>query len=84
MKRGAKTRPKQRLYIALEQLDFSWYQDQVELVIELWNKGVHIKQISEELGRDSDEVFLLLMDLIRRKRIKERKNGIYGQGRMKE
>lgn len=79
MKRGAKTRPKDELHICLEKLDFSWYKKEVEKVKNMWEEGHHIKDIAQVMDREVDEVFLLLLDLIRRKKIKSRENGIYGR-----
>ena len=66
-------------YIALLDLDFSWSTEDKEIIIEFWNQGESIKYISEKVEREVDEVFLLLLDLARKKKIKERDNGIWGR-----
>ena len=73
-----KWRPQKELYIALLDLDFSWYPDEVEQVEKSWRNGLHIIDIAKQVGRDTDEVAILLMDLVRRKRIKKRWGGAYG------
>lgn len=65
-------------YIALIDLDFSWSSKQVQKVKKMWWKGYSISDISSSLKRESDEVFLLLMDLARKGEIKKRKKGIFG------
>ena len=79
----SKTRPDEELYICLEQLDFSWFQDKVEIVKDMWGEGEPIDEIAQAVGRDCDEVFLLLMDLVRRRKIHKRDNGIFGKGRLR-
>lgn len=41
---GMKLRPKAELIIALEDLDFSWYETEIERVIEMWqtHPGIYI------------------------------------------
>jgi len=74
-----KWRPHEELYIALSELDFSWYPDEVERVKKLWRYGLHIADIAEQLKRDPDEVAILIMDLARQKIIKPRKGGVFGK-----
>jgi len=73
-----KWRPKEELYIALSDLDFFWFPEEVEQVEKSWRNGLHIIDIAKQVGRDTDEVAILLMDLVRRKRIKKRRGGAYG------
>jgi len=66
-------------YIVLMDLDFSWKNEEIEKVIELWNKGYGIDKIKEKLNRnDGDEVFLLLLDLARKNKNAKRLNDIWG------
>ncbi len=74
-----KRRPREELYIALSELDFSWYPGEVEQVAQLWRKGLHIAKIAEMLERDIDEVAVLIMDLARKNKIRRRKNGVLGE-----
>lgn len=50
-------------YVALEDIDFTWMKDELELVIKMWNEGRSIFAIAPHLNRDIDELVLLLMDL---------------------
>jgi hypothetical protein len=74
-----KRRPREELYIALSELDFSWYPGEVEQVAQLWRKGLPVADIAEKMKRDIDEVVILIMDLARRDVIGRRKNGALGE-----
>ena len=74
-----KRRPWEELYIALSELDFSWYRGEVEQVAQLWRKGMPVADIAEKMKRDIDEVAILIMDLARRDVIEPRKNGVAGE-----
>jgi hypothetical protein len=74
-----KRRPREELYIALSELDFSWYPGEVEQVAQMWRDGIHIADIAEKMKRDTDEVVILIMDLARRGVIEPRKNGALGE-----
>ncbi len=76
----AKIRPAERLYIACEDMDLSWYPSEVRQVIEDWEAGVPLWEIAEKLKRDPDEVAVLLIDLARRGAIRKRRGGVYGDG----
>lgn len=73
-----KYRPAEPLYIALDELDFSWYRSEVEQVTECWARGWSVRQIAKRLKRDPDEVAVLIMDLARRKKIAQRPGGAMG------
>lgn len=68
----------QTRYIALEDLDFSWWPEDIKRVCEMWQKGVDIVNISRQLHRDCDEVAILLMDLARQDKICKREHGVFG------
>lgn len=74
----SKWRPQEQLHIALADLDFAWFPAEVEKVQQLWQAGRHIADIAETIGRDPDEVALLLMDLARQDKLPGRKNGVIG------
>jgi len=74
-----KWRPQEELYIALSELDFSWFPGEVEKIKKLWAYGLHIAKIAEMLERDVDEVAVLIMDLARKNKIRRRKNGALGE-----
>lgn len=73
----AKLRPTE-LYIALDNLDFSWYPSEIPEVIRAWETGMHIADIASALDRSINEVFLLLLDLASKGKIKEREGGVFG------
>ena len=79
----AKYRPNQRLYIACSEIDFSWYEWEVTRIIRLWNDGMAIWDIAEEMKRPEKDVFGLLWDLAENNRIKERPGGIFGKDETK-
>ena len=74
-----KCRPKDELYFVLMDVDFTWLPDKVVKVKSLWQSGADIKKIADVVDRDVDEVFLLLLDLARNKKIKTGENGIFGR-----
>jgi len=73
-----KLRPQEELYIACTDMDFSWAQAEIEYVKREWKNGTHISDIADGLGRDVDEVGILVMDLARKRKIKPRKGGVFG------
>lgn len=73
-----KLRPKEELVIALDDLDFSWYRQEVERVKKLWIYGWHIADIAKQMQRKQDEVAILIMHLARKREIKRRKGGVFG------
>ena len=80
VKSPAKLRPPEPLYIMGEGLDFSWYEWQIEALIEDWEAGFSMADIAERLNRDYREVAFLVIDLAHHGRIKPRKGGIMGGG----
>lgn len=77
-----KLRPQEQLYIAMEDLDFTWRPAEIQRVIRLWNEGVSLTEIAEMVRDRSEEAQLetavLVMDLARRGRIEGRERGVYG------
>ena len=71
--------PPEPLYTALADLDFTWYADEINQVIEWWQEGVSVVDMAKQLVRDPDEVTVLLMDLARAGRITWRPSGPYGE-----
>ncbi|MFZ5688650.1 MAG: hypothetical protein ACOY9Y_10845 [Bacillota bacterium] len=71
--------PPEPLYIALADLDFTWYADEVTQVIRWWEDGIALGDMADRLRRDPDEVAILLIDLARAGKIKERDGGVYGK-----
>lgn len=74
-----KLRPKEELYIACTDLDFSWTKAEVEYVKREWKEGTHIADIAGALDRDVDEVGILVMDLARKRKIRPREGGVFGR-----
>lgn len=72
----------QMKYIAFDSdsidVDFSFTTGQVEKVEQLWEQGESLKEISRQIRRKPLEVTLLIMDRAELKKIKPRKNGIFG------
>ena len=65
-------------YIALEDLDFMWSDADVTTVKRKWNDGISLESIAVIVKRPVDEVTLLIMDLVIRKQIKQRRSGAFG------
>jgi hypothetical protein len=74
----AKTKKRSHIYIALEDLNFIWDLRDVRELDEMWRRGFSLQYMAEYFERDPDEVALLLMDRLRRGRIRPRKGGIFG------
>jgi hypothetical protein len=70
--------PFRYLYIALEEFNFFWEQEQVFEFDLLWREGWSIWYIADYFQRDPDEVLILYMDRIRKKMIHDRPNGLFG------
>ena len=73
-----KIRPTEHLYIALEELDFSWRESEIADVVTMWTEGYHIADIAKKLSRKSEEVFVMLMDLAMRDKIEYRIGSVRG------
>ncbi|WP_257153254.1 helix-turn-helix domain-containing protein [Bacillus toyonensis] len=67
---------RRNLYIALEELDMLWDEDEVWQVNEAWNNNESVFEIGEKMQRDPDEVALLIMDLARKGAIGKRALGL--------
>ena len=73
-----KLRPPEPLYTAGNELDWTWYAREVAQVIEAYNTGASGVEIAAQLKRREIEIFVLLDDLLRYKRIRKRKGGWWG------
>ncbi|MCI0767382.1 helix-turn-helix domain-containing protein [Bacillus sp. TL12] len=67
---------RRNLYVALEELDMLWDEDDILLVREAWKNNESVFAIGEKLQRDPDEVALLIMDLARKNVIRKRPMGL--------
>lgn len=79
-RRYMKKRNNSAVYIALEDLpiNFFWTPKEVGWFDQLWKEGWSITYIAETLERNPIDVALLIMDRNYKKKIKPRKNGIWG------
>ncbi len=67
--------------ICLEDLDFFFWESEIELFIRLWKENIPGFEIARRLERDQDEIALLIMHLARKNRIKNRPGGYEGAAR---
>lgn len=74
-----KLRPQQELIIVLDDLDLSWFPEEVDKVKKLWEFGWHIVDIAKQIKRDQDEVAALIMHLARQGEISRRAGGVFGK-----
>ncbi|MCP1359082.1 hypothetical protein [Aneurinibacillus migulanus] len=74
------TEQRNKIYIACEDLDFLWDEEQIPEVIAMWNMGIPIEHIANNFGREVDEAALLILDLCRQRKIKPRSGGVFGRG----
>lgn len=65
-----------KLYLALENLNFTWSTEDVVGFQKLWFHGFSLGWIAESFNRDMDEVALLVIDLAHLGLIKSRINGL--------
>ena len=65
-------------YIALEDLNFAWLEEEIVTVIQMWSEGRPIWDIADALKRPQEEVLILLIDLGMKGGIKERIGGVFG------
>lgn len=70
-----------KLYIACEDMNFVWCESEVREIERMWQGGLSIEDMAKSFDRDVDEVAVLIMDLAKQERIKERKNGVFGRRR---
>jgi len=73
-----KLRPQKELRIALDDLDLSFFPEEVERAKKLWNFGWHISDIAKQVHRDPDELAALIMDMARKGEIQRRRGGVFG------
>lgn len=67
------------LYLACEDLNFSWDERNVLEFDRLWSEGKGLFEIAEIFNRDPDEVAILVIDRARQGIIKPRKGGLWGE-----
>jgi hypothetical protein len=69
----------ENVYIACLDWNFVWTKSDVEEVRQMWKMGIPLDYIAENFDRDKDETAMLLMDLIRKRKIRPRKGGWLGK-----
>jgi len=67
------------VYIACEELNFLWREQDVEKVERLWREGYDIRAIAKAVRRHVDEVAVLIMDRVRYGALKRRPTGVFGK-----
>lgn len=67
------------MYIACEDMDFIWREQDVTEVERLWREGYDIHFIAKAVRRNIDEVVLLIMDRARCGALKRRPTGVFGK-----
>ena len=78
VKDGKKLRPEKELYFALDTLDLSFFQCEIEEISQLWDEGYHIADIADCTDREVEEVAVLIMDLARKNKVEKREGGVFG------
>ncbi|MGG3625507.1 hypothetical protein ABES25_18370 [Bacillus gobiensis] len=66
------------LYIALENADFAWREEQVKEVDKLWKDGAPLDTIAKLMGRSTRDVFILIYDRLDTGKLPGRKGSIFG------
>jgi len=66
------------LYIVGEEWKYSWRPEEVEIVIDLYNRGYGLTIIARRVKSAPRDTFLLLMDLAEQERIKNRPGYLWG------
>jgi len=77
VKSRLKLRPAEPLIIAGEDLDFSWYECQVDALKEDYYAGVPLMEMADRQDRDYREVAIMLMELAHFGRLEPRDSGIF-------
>lgn len=67
------------MYIACEDMDFIWYEQDVIEVERLWREGYDIRFIAATVRRKVDEVAILIMDRSRQGLLRPRPMGVFGK-----
>ena len=71
--------PTEEVYIAGLDWKFDWSMKDVRRVEKMWKDGFHISDISKTVKRDMDEVAILIMDRVKKGKIKKRAGGVLGE-----
>ena len=66
------TENRKPLYIALEEMDFTWSTKDVKEFDKLWKKGKSLVELAKHFNRTTEEVAVLVMDRALKDKIKPR------------
>ena len=66
-------------YIACEDLDFIWRDDEVQVFDRMWMLGKTLPDIAARFNRTQEEVLILALDRGLKKMISPRKGGLLGE-----
>lgn len=69
-----------KTYYPCDELEFAWEFEDVKRFDAMWNDGESVWSIAEKLGRDPDEVAILVIDRKRKGKIAIRSGGVFGNG----
>lgn len=72
-----KLRPAEPLYLAGQDLDFSWYEWQIQAVIEDFAAGYPVMEIAERLGKDYREILYMIIDQAHFGKLEPREGGVF-------
>ena len=72
-----KYRPPTPLYVALDHLDLTFYEIEINKVMQWWRDGKTVDEMAAELQRPEAEVAVLLIDLSDRGKLKRRGGGLF-------
>lgn len=67
------------IYIACEDMEFVWREQDVAEVERMWHEGYDIRFIAKAVRRNIDEVVLLIMDRARQGLLMPRPTGVFGK-----
>jgi hypothetical protein len=66
------------LYIVGHEWKYSWWPEEVESAIELYNRGYSLTIIARRVKSTPRDTFLLLLDLAEKGRVKQRPGFLWG------
>ena len=69
---------KEKVYVALEDVNMDWTQAEIVKFRMMWNSGVHPARMAEILKREQIEILILVMDQEIKGEITERMGGFFG------
>lgn len=72
-----KLRPPEPLYIAGADLDFSWYEWQIQALKEDYGAGLPVMDIAYRLNRDYREVLYMIIDQAHFGKLEARAGGVF-------